>query len=40
MAAALWSAATYIDPYFAKTEVAEVLTPIGAQVARWAAWCV
>lgn len=38
MAAALWTAATRIDPYFAKAEVSRRLTPIGAEIARWAVW--
>ncbi|KIY51778.1 hypothetical protein FISHEDRAFT_36458 [Fistulina hepatica ATCC 64428] len=38
MAAALWYGATFIDPYFKSAEAASVLTPVGAQVARWASW--
>ncbi|KAF5337898.1 hypothetical protein D9757_015100 [Collybiopsis confluens] len=40
MATAVWTAATYIDPYFGKAEVIEKFSPIGAEVARWAAWSV
>lgn len=39
MAAVAWSLATYIDPYFKQSAVAEILTPVGAEVARWSAWC-
>ncbi|KAJ3865487.1 fatty acid desaturase-domain-containing protein [Lentinula novae-zelandiae] len=40
MTTALWTAATYIDPYFGKAEVIEKFSPIGAEVARWASWSV
>ncbi|KAF9524565.1 fatty acid desaturase-domain-containing protein [Crepidotus variabilis] len=40
MAAVVWSLATYIDPFFGKDNVKEVLTPSGAEIARWAAWSV
>jgi hypothetical protein len=39
-AAVCWSLATYIDPYFTSAPAKELLTPIGAEVGRWAAWCV
>jgi omega-6 fatty acid desaturase (delta-12 desaturase) len=38
LAAAAWSLATTIDPYFKQTATRELLTPVGAEVARWAAW--
>lgn len=38
MAAALWTAATYIDPFTQRADVVEMLTPLGAQAAKWAAW--
>lgn len=38
MATAVWSLATYIDPYFKGDATKELLTPVGAEVARWAAW--
>ncbi|KAG6889934.1 tRNA-dihydrouridine synthase 3 [Termitomyces sp. Mi166 len=37
MAAAAWSLATYIDPFFNQAYITELLTPVGAEVARWAA---
>lgn len=40
MAAVCWSLATYIDPYFKQTATRELLTPVGAEFGRWAAWCV
>ncbi|KAF9030617.1 fatty acid desaturase-domain-containing protein [Panaeolus papilionaceus] len=39
-AAIAWKSATYIDPYFTSAASKELLTPIGAEVARWASWCV
>jgi omega-6 fatty acid desaturase (delta-12 desaturase) len=39
LAAACWYAATYIDPYFKGEEVRQLLTPVGAETARWGAWC-
>lgn len=38
LASIAWSLATYIDPYFKKDTTVELLSPIGAEVARWAAW--
>jgi len=38
MAAVTWSLATTIDPYFKQTATRELLSPVGAEVARWAAW--
>ncbi|KAF8059791.1 fatty acid desaturase-domain-containing protein [Lyophyllum atratum] len=38
LAAVAWSLATTIDPYFKQTATRELLTPVGAEVARWAAW--
>ncbi|KAG6816649.1 hypothetical protein H0H87_004292 [Tephrocybe sp. NHM501043] len=38
MAAVAWSLATTIDPYFKQSATRELLTPIGAEVARWTAW--
>ncbi|KAG6811249.1 hypothetical protein H0H92_008367 [Tricholoma furcatifolium] len=38
MAAVAWSLATAIDPYFKQSATKELLTPIGAEVARWATW--
>lgn len=38
MAAFVWSLATTIDPYFKQRTTHELLTPVGAEVARWAAW--
>ncbi|KAF9035181.1 fatty acid desaturase-domain-containing protein [Panaeolus papilionaceus] len=40
LAATAWKAATYIDPYFGQSATKELLTPVGAEVARWASWCV
>ncbi|KAH9475531.1 Delta(12) fatty acid desaturase [Psilocybe cubensis] len=40
LAATAWTCATYIDPYFQQAATKELLTPIGAEVARWAAWLV
>ncbi|KAF8065086.1 fatty acid desaturase-domain-containing protein [Lyophyllum atratum] len=40
LAAAAWSLATYIDPFFKQASMGELLTPVGAEVARWGAWCV
>ncbi|KAF9030618.1 fatty acid desaturase-domain-containing protein [Panaeolus papilionaceus] len=39
-AAIAWKSATYIDPYFTSAASKDLLTPIGAEVARWASWCV
>ncbi|KAG6890245.1 hypothetical protein C0992_002773 [Termitomyces sp. T32_za158] len=39
LAAAAWSLATYIDPLFKQAQIVELLTPVGAEIARWAAWC-
>jgi len=38
MAATCWKLATFIDPYFKSSGVKEFATPVGAEVARWAAW--
>ena len=40
LAAACWYAATYIDPYFKSPVVRDTITPLGAEIARWGAWCV
>ncbi|KAF8876348.1 fatty acid desaturase-domain-containing protein [Infundibulicybe gibba] len=38
MAAIAWSLATTIDPYFKHAATREIMTPVGAEVLRWAAW--
>ena len=38
LAATAWTCATFIDPYFQSAAAKQLLTPIGAEVARWAAW--
>ncbi|KAG6844674.1 hypothetical protein H0H87_004848 [Tephrocybe sp. NHM501043] len=38
LAAAAWSLATYIDPFFRQRYIAEILSPIGAEAARWVSW--
>ncbi|KAF5366879.1 hypothetical protein D9615_010537 [Tricholomella constricta] len=38
LAAVAWSLATAIDPFFKHTVTREHLTPVGAEVVRWAAW--
>ncbi|THU84748.1 linoleoyl phosphatidylcholine delta-12 acetylenase [Dendrothele bispora CBS 962.96] len=40
LAAGLWYAATFIDPYFNNEKVVQLLNPIGKETARWAMWCV
>ena len=40
LAAIAWTLATFIDPYFKADATQKILTPIGAEVSRWAAWCV
>ena len=40
LAAACWYAVSFVDPYFSSSEVREALTPFGAEIARWASWCV
>ena len=40
LAASVWRLAILIDPYFMATPTKELFTPIGAEVIRWAAWCV
>ncbi|KAF7440171.1 hypothetical protein PC9H_000515 [Pleurotus ostreatus] len=40
MAAIAWSLASYIDPYFKGVAVRQLLTPFGAEIARWSAWLV
>ena len=38
LAAAAWSLATNIDPFFKQSVMRETLSPIGAEAARWATW--
>jgi omega-6 fatty acid desaturase (delta-12 desaturase) len=38
MAIAVWSFATRIDPLFQHSAIREILTPVGAEIGRWAAW--
>ncbi|KAG5635211.1 hypothetical protein H0H81_012027 [Sphagnurus paluster] len=38
LAAAAWFLASNIDPYFNQDSTRELLTPMGAELARWAAW--
>ncbi|KAG6879098.1 hypothetical protein C0992_005243 [Termitomyces sp. T32_za158] len=38
MAVVAWSLATTIDPYFKQSATHQLLTPAGAEIARWAAW--
>ncbi|TFK46679.1 hypothetical protein OE88DRAFT_1687479 [Heliocybe sulcata] len=38
LAAAVWRCAMVIDPYFKSTATKQLLTPLGAEVARWGAW--
>ncbi|KAG6872701.1 hypothetical protein C0995_007369 [Termitomyces sp. Mi166 len=40
MATVVLSLATTIDPYFKQAATRELLTPLGSEVARWAAWSV
>ncbi|KAF8817641.1 hypothetical protein BYT27DRAFT_7074151 [Phlegmacium glaucopus] len=40
MAVIVWTLATFIDPYFKAADTKELLTPIGAEVSRWVAWCI
>lgn len=40
LAAIAWTLATFIDPCFKADATHKILTPIGAEVIRWAAWCV
>ena len=40
LAAIFWTLATFIDPCFKAAATKEILTPIGAEVSRWAAWCI
>ncbi|KIY48087.1 hypothetical protein FISHEDRAFT_44005 [Fistulina hepatica ATCC 64428] len=38
LCAAFWYLATFIDPYFKSATAAQLLTPGGAELARWATW--
>ncbi|KAG5637213.1 hypothetical protein H0H81_005376 [Sphagnurus paluster] len=38
LATTAWSLATYIDPFFKDPSNKQLLTPLGAEVARWASW--
>ena len=38
LATVAWTLATYIDPYFQSDPTKERLSPIGAELGRWAAW--
>ncbi|KAF8970848.1 delta 12 fatty acid epoxygenase [Flammula alnicola] len=38
LAASAWTLASFIDPYFQSETTKAALTPVGAEVARWAAW--
>ena len=40
IAAAFWDLALRIDPYYQSSPVKARLTPIGAEVGRWAFWLV
>jgi len=40
LAAIAWTLATFIDPCLKADATKELLSPIGAEVARWLAWCV
>ncbi|KAM5531366.1 hypothetical protein V8D89_014959 [Ganoderma adspersum] len=40
MAAVCWRAALHIDPTFRTRAAAQLLTPLGAAIARWACWAV
>lgn len=40
MAAFAWKLATYIDPTFQSDYAVERLGTLGAEVGRWAGWCV
>ncbi|KAI0753261.1 fatty acid desaturase-domain-containing protein [Daedaleopsis nitida] len=40
MAAACWKAALYIDPTFRSRAAVQLLSPLGASIARWAGWVV
>jgi hypothetical protein len=40
MAAALWKAATCIDPSFKHPRAIFLLTPLGAECIRWSAWSI
>lgn len=33
-----WTLASFIDPYFKSDAARETLTPVGAELARWASW--
>ncbi|KAF8069221.1 fatty acid desaturase-domain-containing protein [Lyophyllum atratum] len=39
-AALAWSLATYIDPFFARSDVNASVTPLVAELLRWSAWAV
>ncbi|KAF8887557.1 hypothetical protein BD779DRAFT_1786111 [Infundibulicybe gibba] len=38
LATVAWSLASYIDPFFKQSSTRAALSPIGAEVSRWAAW--
>lgn len=38
IAAGLWYAATFIDPFGKSAPVVDTLTPVGAEVLRWSLW--
>ncbi|KAF8875927.1 fatty acid desaturase-domain-containing protein [Infundibulicybe gibba] len=38
LATVAWSLAAYIDPFFKQSSTRAALSPIGAEVSRWAAW--
>ena len=38
MATVAWSLAATIDPYFKKAATRDLLTQLGPEVVRWAAW--
>lgn len=40
LAAIAWSLASSIDPYFKSASARNLLTPMGAELFRWSAWCV
>ena len=40
MAAACWKAALYIDPTFRSRAMVQLLSPAGAQAARWTCWLI
>ncbi|KAJ7595190.1 fatty acid desaturase-domain-containing protein [Mycena floridula] len=38
LASIAWSLATFIDPFFKRSDTIELLTPLGAEIGRWAGW--